>query len=68
VAKAYLELARTIDLGLVATKDLAGVVREMRLIYVTLDAMAPHKPAGDFVDEMQAHRERRMREAASSVQ
>ena len=63
VAKAYLELAKMIDAGAMTPKELPAAVREMRLIYMTLDAMAPHKPADDFVDEVQMKREKRMREA-----
>lgn len=65
VAKAYLELAKLIDFGM-TPKDAASIVREMRLCYMTLDAMAPHKPQDDFVDEFSARRTEKMRALGSA--
>lgn len=65
IGKAYVELAEMIDAG-VPPKEAASVTRELRLCYMTLEAMAPHKPEDDFVDEVAARREARMRQAGSA--
>lgn len=65
VGKAYIELAQMLDVG-VPAKEAAAIARELRLCYMTLDAMAPHKPENDFVDEVAVRREAMMRKAAGA--
>ena len=59
VARAYLLMARTLDDG-VPAREAAGVAREMRLIMLALNALAPPKPEDDFVDEARAEHEQGM--------
>jgi len=47
-------------------RDAAALAREMRLCYMSLEAMAPRKADDDFVDEVRQRREARMREAGSA--
>ena len=63
VAMGYLTLARTLDYG-VPAREQAAIQREMRLTLLTLYDLSPAKPAGDFVDEVSAAREGRMRRLA----
>ena len=66
IGKAYLALAEMLDERPPA-RDAAAITREMRLCYMTLEAMAPHKPEDDFVDEVQKKREERMRASSADV-
>ncbi len=63
IGKAYLLLARTLDVG-VPARDKAVLAREMRLCLELLNTLAPPSAADDFVDEVKARREKRMTEAA----
>lgn len=66
IGKAYLALAMMLD-AMPPARDAAAITREMRLCYMTLEALAPHKPADDFVDEVQKKREDRMKASSADV-
>jgi hypothetical protein len=59
VGKCYLALAHLLDYG-VTPRDASALAREMRLTYAQLHEMAPPQADGDFVDEVQQRREKRM--------
>lgn len=66
IGRAYLVLAEMLD-AMPPARDAAAITREMRLCYMALEAMAPHKPENDFVDEVQQKREARMKASSADV-
>jgi hypothetical protein len=60
LARSYLLLARQLDMGIMTFRDEAAVIREMRLIFMTLHQMSGSAEEGDYTDELKARREARM--------
>ena len=60
VAQAMLTLAAEADHGGLAARDLAAVLRELRLGAVQLREMAPPGAEGDKIDELRKRREERL--------
>lgn len=64
VAKVALFCAQQLDqpAGMLAPRDAAAYLREMRLALAQLREMAPGEVKGDVTDEVRARRERRLAE------
>jgi hypothetical protein len=60
IAATARRLAREIDIGMVAGRDVAGHAREIRQAMITLREMAPGDRKGDATDDLRARREARM--------
>ncbi len=60
VAQAMLTLAAEADLGALAARDLATVLRELRLCSAQLREVAPPGAEGDKIDELRKRREERL--------
>lgn len=60
VAQAMLTLAAEADLGGLAARDLATLLRELRLCSAQLRDTAPPGAEGDVIDELRKRREERL--------
>ncbi len=60
IAQAMLTLAAEVDLGGLAARDEAALLRELRLCSVQLREMAPPGAEGDKIDELRKKREERL--------
>lgn len=60
VAQAMITLAMEADGGVLAARDLATILRELRLCAAELRATAPPGAEGDVIDELRKRREERL--------